>query len=122
VIFKFTYSNHRNGAETEISVPGKFVVCPTCNGTGTELCEGLRGVAFSPEQMDEDPDFRENYFGGRYDVACTECKGKRVVAAPDEDRMTKRERKLWTVTENAKFEYERELAYERQLRERGVQW
>lgn len=58
-------------------------VCPTCDGEGTTLCDPLRGVAFSPEQMHDDPDFRENYFGGAYDVACDQCSGNKIVLEAD---------------------------------------
>lgn len=35
--------------------------------------------------IDEDPDFREGYFRGDYDVDCAECHGARVVPAVDRE-------------------------------------
>lgn len=122
IVFKFTYFNHRHDGETEIAVPGKYEVCEECDGTGTALIPGLRGVAFSAEEMDEDPDFREDYMNGKYDTHCPECKGLRVVLVPDKFRMTKRQRLLWDVTERFRIQYEAEMRHERQLRERGIQW
>lgn len=58
-----------------IDLPRKWEICGSCEGEGTALCEGLRGVAFTSEEMDEDPDFRSSYFGGHYDVACPDCSG-----------------------------------------------
>ncbi len=120
--FKFIYVNHRHGAETEITVPGKYEVCDECHGTGAVLIDGLRGVAFSRDEMDEDPDFREHYFGGDYDTACDVCGGKRVVMAPDPSYMTKRQLLLWTITEDRLHAEASELAYERSMRDRGIQW
>lgn len=122
IVFTFTYINHRHDGETKISVPGKFVVCEECDGTGTALIEGLRGVAFSAEEMDEDPDFRENYMSGAYDTDCPTCRGLRVVMVPDKFRMTKRQRLLWDRTEHLRLQYESEMRHERSMRERGIQW
>ncbi len=55
----------------------KFIVCPTCEGKGR-----IDHPAFSngvdPNLMD-DRDFEDDYFAGKYDIKCTECKGLRVV-------------------------------------------
>ena len=117
MIYKFTHIT-RSGIEMEISVPGERIVCPSCNGSGTELCGGLKGAAFSADEMYEDPDFSEDYCGGKYDVACSECHGKNVVTAPDESRMSKRQMILWgKFCQNAA-----EYAAEKRMRERGIQF
>lgn len=63
----------------QIEFPCSRMVCPSCDGEGTELRGGLKGAVFTSEDFAEDPEFAENYFGGRYDVACSECKGRNVV-------------------------------------------
>jgi len=68
----------------ELELPGKFEVCHDCHGEGRTLCDGLRDVAFSSDEMAEDPEFAEAYFRGDYDDECRSCGGKRVVAVPDE--------------------------------------
>lgn len=72
-----------SGLYYTLRIRAKRIVCETCNGEGTVLRSSLRGVAFSPEEMDED--FRRSYFGGDYDEYCPECGGERVTLAPDLD-------------------------------------
>lgn len=85
---------------------GRWIVCPECEGDGTVLCDAFRGVAVDQELM-EDPDFREEYFGGHYDVVCPTCKGNRVV-----------DRKEWEAGEEqrrADAEYRAEVEAERRF-------
>lgn len=87
-----TYEND-DGDEVVISLPCKMEVCPECKGHGYILSEGLRGVAFTPEEFNEtfdDDESRSEYFrrGGMYDQVCDECHGKNVVAIVDEKRLT----------------------------------
>lgn len=68
-----------------VTLPTKFAVCSRCDGTGVHdnpaFSDGI-----TPEQFDEDPDFKEAYFSGRYDVRCEVCDGLRVESVPDEER------------------------------------
>lgn len=118
----FLYSNHRHGGETKITVPAKYEVCHECDGTGRVLCDGLRGVAFSSDEMHEDPDFAEGYFRGDYDVHCDVCKGKRVELAPDEEKLTKRQKLLWALHQDEQNRIASERAYYKQCRERGIEY
>ena len=67
-----------------ISLPAKYDVCGTCNGKGSHVNPSIDAHGISPEEFDEDPDFREEYLSGMYDVDCYECHGKRVVPVIDE--------------------------------------
>lgn len=71
--------------EVEFVLPGKYHVCPACEGKGTLMHPSLRGVAITEEDRDRDwsPDEWEQYISGGYDVTCTTCDGKRVVLVPD---------------------------------------
>lgn len=71
----------------EIEVRFKFEVCGTCNGKGSHVNPSIDAHGIGREEFDEDPDFEEAYFAGRYDVACAECGGKRVVAVTDDERV-----------------------------------
>ena len=85
--------NKDDSDELIVEVAGKYDVCPCCEGTGKVLAEGLRGVAFTEDDFSEaGPDFREEYFSGRYDVQCSECHGLRVVIVPDEQFMSEIEK------------------------------
>lgn len=72
-------------AETEL--PAKFEVCDTCRGKGSHVNPSIDGNGLTAEDFAEDPDFREDYFSGVYDVTCHECKGLRVVPVIDYDRL-----------------------------------
>jgi len=74
-------------------IPAIFEVCGTCDGKGKHVNPSIDSNGLSAEDFDEDPDFRENYFSGMYDVPCNECHGKRVVPAPDYNRMTEEQKK-----------------------------
>ena len=89
-----------NGVEHEL--PTKFEVCGRCSGKGTHVNEAIDGNGISREEFDEDPDFAESYFRGDYDVACTACKGLRVVAVIDAKRCNKKLLKAYYAHEDWK--------------------
>jgi hypothetical protein len=63
--------------------PSKVVVCPSCDGSGSTLIPGMRGHAYTSDQLDELGDeFVEAMMGGDYDMVCDECHGLRVSATP----------------------------------------
>ena len=63
--------------------PSKVVVCPSCDGSGSTLIPGMRGHAYTSDQLDELGDeFVEAMMGGDYDTVCEECHGLRVSATP----------------------------------------
>tara|TARA_R110002051_G_scaffold9652_2_gene37434 strand:- start:6845 stop:7207 length:363 start_codon:yes stop_codon:yes gene_type:complete len=63
--------------------PSKVVVCPSCDGSGSTLIPGMRGHAYTSDQLDELGDeFVEAMMGGDYDTVCEECQGLRVSATP----------------------------------------
>ena len=57
----------------------RVVVCPDCKGEGKILTPSLRNVAFTSEDFEQDPDFKEQMLGGYYDVECPTCKGRNVI-------------------------------------------
>jgi len=74
--------------------PAKNIVCPRCDGDGTHTNPSIDGNGLTHSDIEEimvgdgDEDFLDDYFGGRYDVACEECNGKRVILEVDEDMLT----------------------------------
>lgn len=64
-----------------VAVPIEFVVCSTCNGTGTHVNPSIDAHGITAEEWDRDWDYedREAYMRGMYDVPCYECQGERVV-------------------------------------------
>ena len=66
-----------------VTVPSKFVVCPLCRGTGSHVNPSIDCNGLTAEDFDEDPDFREDYMNGTYNVPCNQCGGKNVVPELD---------------------------------------
>lgn len=64
--------------ERVLMVPCKFEVCNLCDGKGTHVNPSIDAGGLSAEDFAEDPDFREDYFSGMYDIPCNKCSGKRV--------------------------------------------
>jgi hypothetical protein len=73
-----------------ILLPAKRVVCPRCDGSGTHVNPSIDGNGLTAEDFVEDPDFRESYFSGVYDVRCERCDGNNVVDEIDEEECRKR--------------------------------
>lgn len=101
-------------ANLSVEVPAKWIVCPDCNGSGTELNHHLKGVWFSAEDMNEDPDFAEDYFGGTYDVPCSRCCGRTTIAVPDVSLCSMKEKRILVKIrreerEEARYRYESEM-------------
>jgi RecJ-like exonuclease len=74
-----------DGNETEVKVRLKFELCSTCDGRGSHVNPSIDAHGLSREDFDDDPDFAEDYFSGRYDVPCNECHGANVVPVVDTD-------------------------------------
>lgn len=68
------------GEEAEAELHARYEVCDTCDGRGHHTNPSVDAGGLDTEDMDDED--MEAYFDGRYDVACYECKGKRVVPVP----------------------------------------
>lgn len=73
------YDDSDEGSEVVV-FPAHYEVCDRCRGTGKHVNPNVDGNGISGEEFDADPDFREAYFSGAYDVQCSVCNGLRVVA------------------------------------------
>jgi hypothetical protein len=75
------------GDSVPVRLPAEYKVCSVCRGKGTHVNPNIDRHGLSREDFDEDPDFREDYMNGRYDMVCNGCKGERVQAWPDWKRV-----------------------------------
>jgi hypothetical protein len=82
------------GDEEEITVHCKYEVCSTCEGKGTHVNPSIDSNGLTAEDFDEDPNFKEQYFNGAFDVTCYGCKGKRVEVVVDWERIKREDEKL----------------------------
>src|SRR5690242_11130025 len=87
-----TYAGKNGDWDIKINLPAVAEVCDRCRGHGKHVNPNVDGHGISPEEFAEDPDFKEAYFAGRYDVRCEECRGEKVVWVIDEARLTKFQR------------------------------
>ena len=67
-----------------LRVHRKNMLCPSCDGEGTEIDPKYDAGGFTHDDYCEDPDwYDEYYFSGRCDRPCSTCKGEKVIKAPD---------------------------------------
>lgn len=121
LLYKFTAIEDETGDERECEVPGKYEVCGRCDGTGKHDHEAFEN-GLTQSDFDEDPDFREEYMRGTYDVQCAECHGQRVVMVPDEERMPADAKAAFEAHQKAQAEEARERAWERRNRTLGIEY
>lgn len=120
---EFTIENDE-GEEVIYSLPSCFEVCERCEGEGTHLNSSIGEHAYTSEEFNEaffEEEDKAEYFrhGGRYDVTCEVCKGKRVVPEVDEAACNSPELKeilaLYYKKLERQAEYDREDEYERRM-------
>jgi len=63
----------------DVTFPVHFVVCDGCQGHGKMVNPSIDCGGLSHEELYDDPDFAEAYFGGAYDINCSTCNGNKVV-------------------------------------------
>ena len=88
------YYNEATGEDKKIELPTHWEVCDVCHGEGRHVNPNIDCGGIS-EEMEDDPDFRENYMSGMYDVTCYTCGGKRVVKGVDWDALSDEHRKAY---------------------------
>lgn len=101
--------------EEEFEIPIIFEICSTCRGSGTHVNPNIDCHGLTQQDFDEDPDFREEYMGGNYDVSCYECYGKRVAPRIDEANADKEVLRKFRQRQEDERNYRRECAAERRM-------
>ena len=95
--------------------PGKFEVCPECDGRGERA---LHGIAITGDEWngpDWDDDSREAYVRGDYDTVCECCNGARVIVVLDRERATPEQVAAYDGEQEAEADYRAWCAAERRL-------
>lgn len=76
---RMIYTVYAEDDEVEYKIPLRFGVCDVCDGHGVHVNANIDGEhGLTAEDFEDDPDFKEAYFGGAYDVTCAGCNGLRV--------------------------------------------
>lgn len=71
-----------DGHLVETEIPQEWEICPSCSGEGTTIARSLKGIAFSEEDLAEDPEFAHNMANGAYNESCPECNGTGKILVP----------------------------------------
>lgn len=90
-----------------------YEVCDACDGKGKYVNPSIDAHGISEDEFNEDPEFREDYFSGRYDVTCRQCKGKRVFPTPSETESEAY--KVWRDWIESEEIYQAQCAAERRM-------
>lgn len=56
-----------------------WIVCTLCRGDGSVVNPSIDAGGIPADELDADPDFRDAYLAGAYDITCPRCNGRRVV-------------------------------------------
>lgn len=94
-----TITIYGDRTEHSVTLPAKWVVCPSCEGRGVTTrhieCEGGGFTAEEWRQAcDDDEEFSEKYLGGFYDRPCNNCKGRTTILAINRRGLTRWQKKL----------------------------
>lgn len=84
----------RYGEKVTVSMPALYIVCPTCGGKGRHVDPRIDGNGLDANAFADDPDFREDYYAGNYDVTCRTCHGERVTPEVDVKACTYAQKRL----------------------------
>lgn len=115
---EFVLVDAETDEELTVRVPAKYELCRTCQGRGQHVNPSIDSHGISPDEFEEDPDFRDDYLSGVYDVDCYDCDGRTTLLIPDEDRMTDEQKALVERRDEEEAEAARdaaEYAYEQRM-------
>ena len=73
---------HKDYDDNETRHPAEFRVCECCGGEGAVVNPSIDSHGLSSQEFDEDPDFREDYLRGAFDISCPHCHGRNVTLFP----------------------------------------
>lgn len=110
-----------SGRHASVTLPARYAVCPDCQGRGSRVNPAIDGHGLGAEAF-EDDDFRQAYFSGAYDVNCQHCQGLRVVAVPDESRLTRWQTAKFALFTRQQQEAAREAAQDARTRRAENGW
>ena len=103
-----------DGEEHEVDFPFEFEVCSHCGGAGKTVSPGVDSHGITHEEFAEDPEFRENYYSGLYDISCENCNGANVAPTLLEKDFNDEQKKWYNEYQEATYECDMERDAERQ--------
>jgi len=97
--------------------PMKWAICSQCDGDGSHVNPSIDCGGITQDEFDEDPEFAEAYFSGRYDVSCKPCggSGKVKVMSASNNAFVQWVGELVEEHDRYEYEYAMEVAAERRF-------
>ena len=99
-----------------LPMPCVNALCTMCDGDGHVVNPSIDAGGLSDDDFYADPEFYDDYMGGRYDVTCPECNGQRVIGALDDNgRLSEDQREALEYIERVereRYEDARDRAHE----------
>ena len=65
----------------------KWIICPVCDGDGTTVNPAIDANGISAEDFVADPDFRDDYMSGVFNITCRACGGAGKVRPDAQERL-----------------------------------
>jgi DnaJ-class molecular chaperone len=113
---ELTIYDYVHGKDRRMTLPARWEICCECGGDGKHS-QALG--SFSPEQLDDDPEFAEAYFAGEYDQQCSTCRGSGKVAVPNAAACSPEQRRF--LAQYQRFVDEEALAAQQSRAERAAE-
>ena len=66
-----------------------------CDGSGKYVNPSIVSGGLTQEDFDQDPEFRQDYFSGVYDITCEQCHGNNVIPVVNEKALSDEEKKMY---------------------------
>lgn len=70
----------QNQAAIAMDAPIHNSICLMCEGEGTVVDPNVDSCGLSDQDFDDDPEFKNAYFDGAYDIKCPTCKGSKIIS------------------------------------------
>ena len=114
------YENENGDIENiDHLLPCKFAICDECDGHGKHVNPSIDAGGLAQWDMSDWDDYdREMYFGGGYDITCTECEGSGKVIAIQYEGLNGRDLEVYKIYKKIlqdAWDSAREWAYERAM-------
>ena len=79
--------------DDEMHLPARWIVCPRCEGNGTQDC--FSGGMTASELHEAGEEFINDYVAGHYNIPCEQCNGRTTVAAVNKDQCNPAQLAAW---------------------------
>ena len=118
------YDEEDYETEKELELPAKFEICDLCEGRGSVVNPSIDAGGISEDEFDADPEFRESYSSGAYNISCTKCGGRGRNPVVNYEKLSEEQKKEFDQYQHDKAEEARDAENDRRtmMGEMGLGW